>query len=137
MFLPFWSILHLWLFLRLIICISWPKFSTESGKSYIILPKTRKKVDFLQLKKKRITTTNLYFVYNQGFLSEINNLGSDWFILTEYTNDTLNWPPTLEETAIRFPKLHLGGYYPGPDDCQPRQSTAFIIPMRDREEHLK
>ena len=38
---------------------------------------------------------------------------------------------------MAFPKLRIGGYYPGPDNCVSRHSTAIIIPVRDREEHLR
>jgi len=53
------------------------------------------------------------------------------------TTDTYNWPPTYEDIAVAFPKLRIGGYYPGPDNCKARHSTAIIIPVRDREEHLR
>ena len=48
-----------------------------------------------------------------------------------------NWPPTLEDILIENPDLQVGGYYPGPENCEARFSTAIIIPVRNREEHLK
>jgi len=48
-----------------------------------------------------------------------------------------NWPPTFEEIAIKYRKVELGGYYPGPGNCSARQTIAVIVPFRDREEHLR
>ena len=48
-----------------------------------------------------------------------------------------NWPMSLEEIAVAYPDLRLGGFYPGSKTCKCRSFNAIIVPYRDREEHLR
>jgi hypothetical protein len=43
--------------------------------------------------------------------------------------------PSLKELEERFPMLEPGGHY-RPQDCQPRDRVAIIVPYRDRLQHL-
>ena len=43
--------------------------------------------------------------------------------------------PSLEELEKLFPMLELGGHY-RPQECQPRDRVAIIVPFRNRIQHL-
>jgi len=44
--------------------------------------------------------------------------------------------PSFEELEKLFPMLELGGHY-RPQECQPRDRVAIIVPFRNRIEHLR
>jgi len=47
----------------------------------------------------------------------------------------LNDSPSFEELEKLFPMLELGGHY-RPQECQPRDRVAIIVPFRNRIQHL-